>query len=141
MIILKNLYDLKIEKGTKDSVGIDLPSPQDIFIAPRSHVVIDFGIVVEPHSNISFIALVPRSSLFVKKGLILGNSIGIIDPDYRGPEDTVKAILYNVNDYAVTIKKGERIVQLIELFYGKDLEFEEKEEATESRGGLGSTGE
>ena len=73
-----------------------------------------------------------------KKGVILANSVGIIDTLYRGE---VKALFYSVyGDYI--IHKGDKILQM-ELVRINDIEFEETDELSDTErgtGGFGSTG-
>ncbi len=57
-----------------------------------------------------FLMIAARSSTH-KKGLMMANGVGIIDPDYSGNEDEVKVAYYNFTDAAVIIEKGERIAQ------------------------------
>ena len=60
--------------------------------------------------------LANRSSNPGKKGLILANSIGVIDSDYYGNPDNDGHIMfafYNIKDEDITIKKGDAIGQAI----------------------------
>jgi dUTP pyrophosphatase len=52
--------------------------------------------------------LLPRSGKGAK-GLVLGNLVGLIDPDYK---DEVKMCLYNRTDKPITVECGERVAQL-----------------------------
>jgi len=72
-------------------------------------------------------------------GLSLSNSPGTIDADYRGE---IKVLLINLGQDTVTIKRGERIAQLVVAPVVR-AEFREAEELPASRrgdGGFGSTG-
>jgi dUTP pyrophosphatase len=87
--------------------------------------------------------LYPRSSLGLKKeGVLLSNSVGIIDQDFCGPDDEICVLLYNASKHDYEIKAGERIAQLV---LKEDLKKPEIEEKTvdflkpKSRGGFGST--
>lgn len=63
-----------------------------------------------------YLMLANRSSNPGKKGLILANSVGIIDKDYYGNEDNDGHIMFaffNVKDEDVKIKKGDVIGQAI----------------------------
>jgi len=85
--------------------------------------------------------LFPRSSLFSKYNLIMTNSVGVIDASYRGPNDEVKAALYNMGNEPVIIPRGERICQLVCLTYITPMIIIVDETSSiESRGGFGSTG-
>jgi len=86
--------------------------------------------------------LLPRSSLFTKHHLILVNSVGVIDASYRGPEDEIKAALYQMGNNLNTsfIAKGERICQLVCLTYNTpEIIIIERDTTLPSRGGFGST--
>ncbi len=81
-----------------------------------------------------------RSSLPIKKGLILANGVGILDQDYCGPADELKLELFNITEKEVEIKRGERLAQAM-LVKIEKADFEEMNiENNESRGGIGSTG-
>jgi dUTP pyrophosphatase len=127
---------------TKGSVGFDICSVEDVEIPPKSFKLVNTGIRIKILKKNIFPMIVPRSSLFIKKNLIMGNSVGIIDLDYCGKDDEIKMILYNVSDEPVQIAKGERIGQIIFINFDKpkikltkDLNLFES-----SRGGFGSTG-
>jgi dUTP pyrophosphatase len=81
-----------------------------------------------------------RSSLPLKKGLMIPNGVGIIDQDYRGPEDEVRVQVYNITGQPVEVERGERLAQgiFVRVAQVEWAEVEEVEE--ESRGGFGSTG-
>jgi dUTP pyrophosphatase len=80
-----------------------------------------------------------RSSLH-KKGLMVANGIGVGDYDYRGDNDEYQAVLWNFTDKPVTVKRGERIAQMVILKRDR-VEFEEKAQfSAKDRGGFGSTG-
>lgn len=98
-----------------------------------------------------FTALVPRSSLFKKYGLIVVNSPGIIDASYCGADDQVRLSVFKLPkktnsgsvpiDEVTVIKKGEYIAQLIPLVgLGLEPYIHPDIELGDSRGGFGSTG-
>jgi dUTP pyrophosphatase len=81
-----------------------------------------------------------RSSNPKKKGLILANSVGVVDSDYYGNPDNDGHIMfafYNVKDEDVTILKGERIGQGI---FEKYLIADDDNATGTREGGFGSTG-
>tara|TARA_B110000208_G_C11800792_1_gene442151 strand:- start:6941 stop:7423 length:483 start_codon:yes stop_codon:yes gene_type:complete len=84
-------------KAGDDEVGYDLTAIS--FVKKLSPVTFmyDTGISVKPPEGY-YTEIVPRSSI-VKSGFILANSIGIIDPTYRG---TLKIVLHKV-----VMKDGE----------------------------------
>ena len=84
--------------------------------------------------------LYARSSVS-KRGIILVNSVGIIDSGYRGP---LMAAFYNTKKEPVTIESGDRIVQICmpDLSYNFSVTLVDNLDETErGEGGLGSTGE
>jgi dUTP pyrophosphatase len=131
--------------GTDQSVGLDLPLQEDVYVAPQSTVMTDTGFIVQWPEGV-FGMIVPRSSTG-KKGVMLANTLGIVDPDYRGPRDTVKLLLRNLTDEAVHFKKGDRLAQVVLVPYLKlpnlqiDWYDNIEEIEGESRGGFGSTGQ
>lgn len=58
-----------------------------------------------------FLLLSARSSTSWKKGLLLANGIGIIDPFYSGDKDEIKIQLFNITDKPVEVEKGEALAQ------------------------------
>ena len=81
-----------------------------------------------------------RSSTPIKYGLILGNSVGIIDCGYRG---SLMASFYNTKNETVTISQGTRLVQICmpNLSYDFNVELVNSLDKTErGEGGFGSTG-
>ncbi len=128
------------ERGTEHSIGYDLFSLEDVKFGPREFKLVRTGLVLKADQPYG-IFIFPRSSLFIKKGLIMTNSVGVIDFDYCGEEDEVKVPLLNLKDEEVEIKAGEKIAQIVFIKVG----FPEIEEVSEppntpSRGGFGSTG-
>lgn len=99
-------------------------------------ITVNTGVHLEiPNGYVGLIF--PRSSV-TKKKLLLGNSIGVIDPDYTGP------IIFKFRGlpFSKKYKVGDRIGQLI-VIKKNTLEFEEVEELDKTaRGdkGFGSTG-
>ena len=81
----------------------------------------------------------PRSGLAVNHGITVINSPGTIDSDYRGE---VKVGLINLGGSAYTIRRGERIAQMIiQRVYQAELrEVERLAETERNSGGFGSTG-
>jgi len=81
----------------------------------------------------------PRSGLALKHGITVLNAPGTIDSDYRG---AVKVILINHGKELFTIKRGERIAQLIMAKVEKAsfMPVEELDDTERSDGGFGHTG-
>lgn len=144
--------DAIIPKAHTDlSIGYDLHAIEDYYIgvglsdSPTIHRV-RTGLVarVEPQDQYH-LEIVFRSSTPIKfPTLVLANHIGIVDPDYCGPEDEIMIILWNANKWGTWIKKGDRIAQLLIRKSYRPIIIEEKQhnenDGRPSRGGLGSTG-
>ena len=126
------------EYHTEGAVAFDLYSRVDDTLAPKERKLVPANFVIEvPKGHVLLIAA--RSST-PKKGLMLANSVGIIDQDFHGPEDEFRLWLYNVTDAPVEVKRGDRIAQALIVPIVK-AEFEEVEKIKdESRGGFGTTG-
>ena len=91
--------------------GFDLYLPEDLIIQPLSTTLINLGISCEYlKDNVSCgYILACRSSIY-KTGIRLANSIGIIDPNYRG---NIMAAVDNISGREQILKKGERYFQLV----------------------------
>ena len=84
--------------------------------------------------------ILPRSSTFAKKGLILTNSVGLIDSSYCGDGDEWIAVFYATRPGS--IKVHDRLVQMTIQKSNPNVDFEEVETlGNENRGGYGSTGQ
>jgi len=81
----------------------------------------------------------PRSGLALKKGIVVPNSPGTIDSDYRGE---VQIILLNAGEAEFTVHRGDRIAQMV-IAPAHQAIFEETsslEETERGAGGFGHTG-
>ena len=111
---------------------------EPVVIRPMERVLIPTGLVLEiPEGYEGQIR--PRSGLALEKGLTVLNAPGTIDADYRGE---VKVLLVNLGDEEVTVRRGERIAQLVIVPVAKAKLEEVEEVGTTERGegGFGSTG-
>jgi len=128
------------ERSTRGSVGYDIFSVEDVKIRPGEFKLIRTGLVVKSEFPFA-VFLFPRSSLFRAKGLMLANSVGVIDFDYCGEGDEVMVPVINISNKVAQIKAGEKVAQMVFLHVG-DPEVVEisAPPADGSRGGFGSTG-
>jgi dUTPase len=78
-------------QAPEGSVGYDLYAPYDIYLPHGCRKMVDTGVVVQTPDEL-FMLFVPRSSTGTKvaKSVRIANTIGIIDPKYRGQNDTLK---------------------------------------------------
>lgn len=96
---------------TTGSSGMDVRAAIDteIVVAPGGRDLIPTGFAVAIPEGYE-IQVRPRSGLAVKRGLTLPNTPGTIDSDYRGE---VKIAVINLGSEPVTIRRGDRIAQLV----------------------------
>ena len=107
-------------------------------IEPGQIVLVATGLAMAlPHGFEAQIR--PRSGLAVKHGVTIINAPGTIDSDYRGE---VKVGLINLGRTPYTIKRGERIAQMViqQVFQPRIRQVEELDETERDSGGFGSTG-
>ena len=125
--------------GTDEAAGFDLAAAHDVTIAARSIALVRTGLVVEVPTG-HFLAIFARSSTPLKRGLMVANGVGVIDPDYSGPDDEVMIQVLNVTEVAVHVKRGDRLAQGIVLPAPRVTWIEVEEIRPVTRGGFGATG-
>lgn len=106
------LYKLPIRQ-TSNSAGYDFFLPEDITINPGETVKIQSGIKAYMQEN-EVLYLHVRSSIGIKKHLILSNSTGVIDADYYSNETNdgdIGIVLFNYGKEPITLNKGECVIQ------------------------------
>lgn len=110
-----------------------------ITIPPNTTVLVPTGLAVEPSDLQTALLVYPRSGLAVKNGLILANSVAVIDSDYRGE---IKIPLRNTTKRSITVKNHDRVAQLVitPVIFPNIIETNELSETTRNTGGFGSTG-
>lgn len=98
---------------TLDAAGMDLvaavPDDAPLVLAPGTYGMIPTGLVIALPSGVEA-QVRPRSGLAAKFGVTVLNSPGTIDADYRGE---INVLLINHGRAPFTIKRGERIAQMI----------------------------
>ena len=130
------------EYQTSGSAGIDLQACIDeiITIKPGETQLIPSGIAVHINDPGLAAVLLPRSGLGHKKGLVLGNLVGLIDSDYQGE---VFISCWNRGNSEIDIDPGMRLAQMVfipveQVNFNIVDNFEESERGA---GGFGHTGE
>ncbi len=98
--------------ATAGAAAIDLRAciKEEIDIQPGETVLVGSGIAVNIKDPNIVGIIVPRSGLGIKKGIILANTIGVIDSDYQGE---IKIGLFNRSQNQYTVKPAERICQMM----------------------------
>lgn len=139
----QEIYDaIKLpERQTSCSAGYDFVTPYDIALRPNERVVIPTGIKARLKRG-CVLQLHIRSSVGIKKGVILSCITGIVDADYysnKSNDGDIMLALWNTSDRLdVIFRSGERIAQGIIVPY-ETVECDMTE--SERSGGVGSTGE
>jgi dUTP pyrophosphatase len=124
---------------SEDAAAFDLAAADDTTVKAGGVALVPTGLVVEVPRGM-FLGIFARSSTPLKRGLMVANGVGIVDPDYCGPADEVKIAVMNFTEAEVTIRRGDRIAQGIFLSAPR-VNWEEAETLRgESRGGFGATG-
>jgi dUTP pyrophosphatase len=153
--VVTNMSDhLKVEiKPLQNAEGLPLPHYQtehaagvDLYAAVESEAVIMAGAwklipagiaVAIPEGYEGQVR--PRSGLALKHGIGMLNAPGTIDADYRGE---IGIILFNFSDKPFTIRRGDRIAQMVfaKLEKAEFQQVEQLSDTTRGDGGFGHTG-
>lgn len=126
--------------ATEGSAGMDLYAAVEspVVLAAGETMLVPTGLVIELPEG--FEAQVrPRSGLALKHRIGILNAPGTIDSDYRGE---IKIILTNFGTEPFTIRRGDRIAQMVIHRYAR-VEWIEVDELSDTRrgeGGFGHTG-
>lgn len=136
------MYDIETPKrADAGSAGYDFYAPKDIILNPAQKMIIWTDVKAYMKDD-EILQIYPRSSMGIKKGLMLSNTVGIIDASYYENEDNDGNIglpLLNTSGVGIKIKAGDRIAQGI---FQKYLVADKDKPMEESRkGGMGSSGE
>lgn len=127
---------------TDGSAAMDLVATEEMIIHPGQTGMVNTGLALNMGKNSNIAAMiVPRSGLGCK-GLVLANTVGLIDADYQGE---IKVALMNRahDDCVFIVKPGDRIAQIMFIPIVKvDFKVVDNfsEKSTRWKGGFGSTG-
>lgn len=125
---------------TTASAGMDVraANEEEIVLKPMERKLIPTGLFLEIPEGYEC-QVRSRSGLALKSGISVLNAPGTVDADYRGE---VGVILINLSQEDFTVKKGDRVAQLVFARY-EQAKWEESESLSDSSrgaGGFGSTG-
>lgn len=129
--------------GTAGAAGMDLraavPEGEGLVIQPGARALVPTGLTIAIPAGYEA-QVRPRSGLALKHGVTCLNSPGTIDSDYRGE---VGVILANLGPEAFTIRRGDRIAQMVVAAYASVAwaETNSLDETRRGAGGFGSTGQ
>jgi dUTP pyrophosphatase len=140
-----------------ENAGVDLYVPQEVVFQPGEKKLVSMQVKVtvvtggqscttcqcggcQPAEDTVHYWMLPRSSIS-KTGLLLLNSVGVIDRTYRGE---LMAFLWNTKDVPVTVSKGDRLVQIVapDMGWISQVSVVESLDSTvRGEGGFGSNGQ
>lgn len=130
------------ERKTELSAGYDFCLPEAVTLEPGKLALVPTGVKAYMQAG-EYLGMHIRSSMAVKKRIMLVNNVGIIDADYYNNADNeghIMLALLNMSDESVTLPKGERVAQGI--FYNHLIaDGDEQAEKAVRGGGFGSTGQ
>lgn len=119
--------------------GLDLRARVDVTLAPGERQLVPTGIAIALPAG--YVGLVcARSGLAVRHGIGLVNAPGVIDAGYRGEIGVV--LVNHDRDAAVTLRRGDRIAQLVvqQVAQADLIEVADLPGSHRGEGGFGSTG-
>jgi len=134
-------FDLPLPRYmTPGSAGLDIyaANEEDIIIGVGARALVPTGIAISLPIDCEA-QIRPRSGLALKHGLTLLNTPGTIDSDYRGE---IQIIVINLGDKEYTLKRGERIAQMVfaPVLKLEIVEVEDLDGTDRGGGGFGHTG-
>lgn len=143
-VLNKEFYEdnLLPRYATAGAAAVDLVATQDYVIVPEQVVEIRTGLAIWVNSGNVAALILPRSGRGAKEGLVIANTVGLIDSDYQG-----ELVVYTMNrteQNTIHIKAGERFAQMTFVPIIKaqfDVVEEFSSESGRGDGGFGSTGE
>lgn len=123
------------------AAGFDVEAAveQDLHLRPGERAAVPSGLCLEIPPGYE-VQVRPRSGLALRHGVTVLNAPGTIDSDYRGE---VKVILANLGSETFTIRRGDRMAQLVPARTAADTQFTESVEIDRTErgsGGFGSSG-
>jgi dUTP pyrophosphatase len=101
-------YDLP--KPTAGAACFDYICRETVTIPPHAIKAVAQNVALHVPAGYALL-MFSRSSTALRKGLMLTNGVGVIDPFYCGDEDEHLAFFLNVTDQPVTVEAGDRVVQ------------------------------
>jgi dUTP pyrophosphatase len=122
----------------EEDAGLDLHAAETLTLAPGARGAVGTGLAVAIPAGHAGLVL-PRSGLALKSGITVLNTPGLVDAGYRGE---LKVLLVNHDARPVTIRRGDRIAQLViqRVEHADLVEVDALPPSERGAGGFGSTG-
>ncbi len=126
------------EYQTEGSSGFDLHAVEEVVIKPHGVGLVRIGICLSLEVGYE-LQVRTRSGLALNHQVVVLNSPGTVDNDYRGE---IKVILANLSDKDFKVQVGDRIAQGVvqKTYKAEFIECERLDETSRGSGGFGSTG-
>ncbi|NHA20829.1 dUTP diphosphatase [Helicobacter pylori] len=123
---------------TEGSSGFDLHAVEEVVIKPHGVGLVRIGICLSLEVGYE-LQVRTRSGLALNHQVMVLNSPGTVDNDYRGE---IKVILANLSDKDFKVQVGDRIAQGVvqKAYKAEFIEYEQLDETSRGSGGFGSTG-
>ena len=127
--------------ATDGSAGMDMRAmlEEPLQIEPGETHLIPTGLAIHIGDPSLAAVLLPRSGLGHKKGIVLGNLVGLIDSDYQGQ---IFISCWNRGNESFTVQVGERIAQMvfIPVVQAELVIVDDFDDSQRGEGGFGHTG-
>ena len=101
---------IPLPRPTEGAACFDLFCRETVTIPPGAIKAVPQNVAIRVPDGHALLVFV-RSSTPMRKGLMLANGVGVVDPFYDGDDDEKYAFLHNITDKPVTIEAGDRVVQ------------------------------
>ncbi len=136
--MMEGCDDLVPRKAHHDDAAFDLRSRVEMVLEPGKSHLVPTGLFIELPMHYEA-QVRPRSGLALKHSLTIPNSPGTIDAGYRGE---VGIIMLNAGTENFTVKRGERVAQMVitRLPEVELIQVNELSSTQRGEGGFGSTG-
>lgn len=150
----QSFYSMALFNRPDENAGFDVRATEQVVVEPHRSAMIPFGIACrlrrvesagddsmcdELLKTDSHFFLLPRSSIY-KSGLMMANSVGVIDKGYRGE---LKAPVWGMTEQTITVERADRLFQIVAPDMGwirNVYMVESLPETNRGAGGFGSTG-
>lgn len=118
--------------------GLDLRAAHEATLEPGGRGLVGTGLAVAIPPGYAGLVL-PRSGLALSQGVTVLNAPGLVDAGYRGE---LKVLLVNHGEKPVTVRRGDRVAQLVvqSVEQAEPIEVGELPPSERGAGGFGSTG-
>lgn len=111
---VKVFHDIKLPaRADKRSAGYDFFLPKDVNLYPGKKTLVFLDVKAYMQDD-EVLKIYPRSSLGIKSGMMLGNTVGIVDASYYGNEGNdgnIGLSLLNTSGVTIQLQAGDRIAQ------------------------------